>query len=139
MKQSRLFRLAVLSSILFYGAARPGLAQSADSSKQATVEERLAAIENKLRNLESRIDVVQGNGQVNGTQNAASSESAAAAPVADRLESLDKKLRVFERRRELKQESTATKIKESPIVTASGKDGFSLKSADSNFQLKVGG
>jgi phosphate-selective porin OprO and OprP len=139
MKKSRLFALSVLSFILFYGSAIPGLAQSTGPSKQATVEERLAAIEGKLRNLETRIDVVQGNGQANGTESATARESAAAAPVAERLESLDQKLRIFERRRELEQENTATKLKDSTIVTASGKDGFSLKSADSNFQLKVGG
>jgi len=86
MKKSRLLSLAVLSSVLFYGSGRPGLAQSGESSRQSTVEERLAAIENKLRNLESRMDVVQGNGQANGTHSASSGEAAAAEPVAERLE-----------------------------------------------------
>src|SRR5262249_9043082 len=42
-------------------------------------------------------------------------------------------------KREFEQEALAAKLKETPVVTASGKDGFGFKSADNSFQLKVGG
>ena len=66
------------------------------------------------------------------------------APVAtppsleERLQELDQKVRVLERTRELAQEEAAAKAKETPVVGA-GKDGFFLKSANGDFQLKLRG
>lgn len=54
------------------------------------------------------------------------------------LEELDQKVRVLERKWEIEQENAAAKAKETPYVTA-GKDGFSIRSADGSYQLKLNG
>ncbi|MEI6083504.1 MAG: porin [Verrucomicrobiota bacterium] len=62
--------------------------------------------------------------------------------VDQRLEQLEQEIRILKRQRELDQEAAVQKVQEaaktSPVVTA-GKDGFSLKSADGNFVLKLKG
>lgn len=52
---------------------------------------------------------------------------------------LDQKLKIIERKLELAEESQQAKAKESPSVTASSKEGFSLAAADKSFQLKLRG
>lgn len=54
------------------------------------------------------------------------------------LEELDQKVRVLERKWEIEQENAAARAKQAAFVTA-GKDGFSIRSADGNFQLKFNG
>src|SRR2546426_224019 len=54
------------------------------------------------------------------------------------LKALDQKVRILARRWELEQENVAAKAKEAPVVGA-GQDGFFLRSADGNFQLRVRG
>lgn len=69
------------------------------------------------------------------------SQEEATAPsktVEEKFDDLDQKVRILERRFELQQEGAAEKAKEAPGVV-SGKDGFSLKSADGQFQLKLRG
>jgi phosphate-selective porin OprO and OprP len=61
-----------------------------------------------------------------------------ASSLQERLEALDQKVRILERLRELEQENAAAKVKETPLVGAD-KDGFTLKSADGGFRLKIGG
>lgn len=65
-----------------------------------------------------------------------------AAPLREttdkRIEALDQKVRTLERRLELEQGDAATKAKEMPVLGV-GKEGFFLKSADSDFLLKLGG
>lgn len=58
--------------------------------------------------------------------------------VDEKFNDLDQKVRILERRLDLQQEGAAEKAKEAPGVV-SGKDGFSLKSADGQFQLKLRG
>ena len=64
--------------------------------------------------------------------------NSADSTLTQRLHELDQKLRILERKWELAQEEAATKAKEAPALVT-GKDGFSLKSADSKFQLKLRG
>jgi phosphate-selective porin OprO/OprP len=127
--------LSVFGILLWHGLTGSAQAQSTSSNSTPSVEERLSAIEGKLRSLESRIDRVLGKGEQKSSQE----ESSAELPLPERIESLDQKLRIIERRRELDEESVAAKVKENPIVTANGKDGFGFRSADSNFQLKISG
>ncbi|MBI5904030.1 MAG: porin [Deltaproteobacteria bacterium] len=54
------------------------------------------------------------------------------------LEELDRKVRILERKWEIEQEAAAAKAKGAVNVTA-GKDGFSIRSADGSFQLKLNG
>jgi phosphate-selective porin OprO and OprP len=68
------------------------------------------------------------------TQSTAEPDSA----IQRRLEEIDQKQRILERKWELAQEEAAAKAKETPVLVA-GKDGFSLKSADGKFQLKLRG
>ena len=58
--------------------------------------------------------------------------------VDEKLEELDQKIRVLDRKIELDKEAAADKAKTAGQATA-GKDGFSLKSADGNFVLKLRG
>ncbi|HEX2643322.1 MAG TPA: porin [Thermoanaerobaculia bacterium] len=58
--------------------------------------------------------------------------------VQRRLDELEQKLRILERKDELDKEAAAEKAKTSASAVA-GKDGFSLRSADGNFQLKLRG
>ena len=67
-----------------------------------------------------------------------STSAQSADSTLTRLHELDQKLRILERKWELTQEEAAAKAKEAPALVAS-KDGFSLRSADSKFQLKLRG
>lgn len=100
-------------------------------AEKKALEEKVDDLDRKVRLLEQRLE------QVLGTAGGA---KAAVAPAAksEQVEALDQKVRVLERRWELEQEAVATKAKEAPIVGA-GKDGFFVKSADGNFQLRLRG
>ena len=65
-------------------------------------------------------------------------ESEEPKSVEERLDELDQKVRVLDRKSELDKEQAAEKAKTAGQATA-GKDGFSLKSADGAFQLKLRG
>ncbi|HEX3128251.1 MAG TPA: porin [Thermoanaerobaculia bacterium] len=58
--------------------------------------------------------------------------------VEERLDELDQKVRVLDRKDELDKEAAAEKAKTASTVT-SGKDGFSIKSADGAYVLKLRG
>lgn len=58
--------------------------------------------------------------------------------VEERLDELDQKVRVIDRRSELEKEQAAEKAKTSASLTAA-RDGFTLKSADGAYQLKLRG
>lgn len=58
--------------------------------------------------------------------------------LEEKVEELDQKIRVMERRDEIDKEAAAEKAKTSTGVT-SGRDGFSLRSADGAYQLKIRG
>lgn len=58
--------------------------------------------------------------------------------VEERLDELEQKIRILDRKAELDKEQAAEKAKTAGQATAS-KDGFSLKSADGNFVLKLRG
>src|SRR3954447_23654371 len=56
-----------------------------------------------------------------------------------RLEELDQKVRILERLRELAADSAAAAAKDRQSATANAKDGFSIKSADSKYTLRLRG
>jgi phosphate-selective porin OprO and OprP len=68
----------------------------------------------------------------------AQDEPQAPPSIDEKLEELDQKIRVLDRKIELDKEAAAEKAKTAGQATAS-KDGFSLKSADGNFVLKLRG
>ena len=51
-------------------------------------------------------------------------------PLAARVDDLEQQIRVLKRLRELEADSIANAAKTRQSVTANGKDGFSIKSAD---------
>src|SRR6266542_6267808 len=107
-------------------------AQTPAPAENHSVEERLQAIEDKLQQLEKRVDAA-----TQTTAAAPASQEGEAAP-GDPLETLDQKIRILERNRELDQEAAAAKAKETPVISA-GTDGFSISSADKKYRLKVAG
>ncbi len=58
--------------------------------------------------------------------------------LEEKIDALDQNQKVLERKWELQQEKVEEKSKDSAIVTAN-KDGFSIRSADKAFQLKIRG
>lgn len=58
--------------------------------------------------------------------------------VEERLDELDQKVKILDRKNELDKEAAAEKAKTAATVT-SGKDGFSIKSADGAWVLKLRG
>jgi len=59
--------------------------------------------------------------------------------VEERLAELEQKQKVIERQLEIEREATAEKAKTAPVVTANIKDGFSIKSPDGDFSLRLRG
>ncbi len=59
--------------------------------------------------------------------------------LEDRVNELDQQVRILQRLRELAAESLATAAKDRQSATANAKDGFSLKSADGKYTLKIRG
>ena len=60
-------------------------------------------------------------------------------PLAARVDDLEQQIRVLKRLRELEGDSIAAAAKDKAAVTANGKDGFSIKSADGKYVLKLRG
>jgi phosphate-selective porin OprO/OprP len=65
--------------------------------------------------------------------------SDSSADIVERLQRLEQEIAVLKRQLEVKKEVEDKKVAESPIITANSKDGFSVKSPDDSFKLKVGG
>jgi phosphate-selective porin OprO/OprP len=61
------------------------------------------------------------------------------ASLAARIEELDQQVRILNRLREISADSAATAAKTKQSVTANAKDGFSFKSADGQYSLRLRG
>ena len=61
------------------------------------------------------------------------------ATLEERVDELDQQVRVLLRLRELAAESLATAAKTRQSATANAKDGFSIKSADGQYSLRLRG
>jgi phosphate-selective porin OprO/OprP len=59
--------------------------------------------------------------------------------VEDRLTELEQKEKIRERQSEIDREQAAEKAKTAPLVTANAKEGFSIKSPDGDFALRLRG
>jgi phosphate-selective porin OprO/OprP len=66
-------------------------------------------------------------------------ESQEPRTVEERLDDLDQRLRVLDRKAELEKEQAAERAKTAGAATASARDGFSLRSADGAFVLRLRG
>lgn len=65
--------------------------------------------------------------------------SAEELSLEDRLKSLEQEVAILKRQLELEKEGKEKKSGETPIISASAKDGFSIKSPDESFRLKIRG
>jgi phosphate-selective porin OprO/OprP len=63
----------------------------------------------------------------------------AAKDDAAKIEDLEQRLKILERRDELQEEQAAEKAKAAPIVTAAGKEGFTIRTADGASFLRIRG
>lgn len=61
------------------------------------------------------------------------------ADLEKRLDALEQEVAILKRQIEVKKEDETKKAQQTPIITASAKDGFSIKSPDNNFKLRIGG
>ena len=68
-----------------------------------------------------------------------SSAFADTSALEARLSALEQEIAVLKRQIEVDKEETAKKAPELPIITANTKDGFSIKSPDDSFKLKIRG
>ena len=126
MRRGRLSFIAAISGSAVLGFTPLALAGGRASTK--ALEEQVESLSRKVQLLEKRLE--------QQAQQSAPAKTPEPPPAV--VEALDQKVRILERRMELDQEATAAKAKEAPILGA-GKDGFSLKSADGNFQLRLRG
>jgi phosphate-selective porin OprO/OprP len=117
-------------------AGRPAAAQAPQAAHPQSLEE-LAA---RLRQLQTDLATLTGNaGTPAGTAtdgNAGTATSIEA--LRGELDELDQRIRVLGRQIEIDKEAAVEKAKTTPVVVASP-EGFQLKSADNNFQLRLRG
>lgn len=73
-----------------------------------------------------------------GPEPAIAEEATSGGTADERLEALDQKVKILERKWEIAEEKSVTTAKDAPVLWADT-GGFYLKSADGNFQLKIGG
>ena len=62
-----------------------------------------------------------------------------AANLEQRLDNLEQQIAILKRQIENDKEDGKAKSKETPVVTANAKDGFSIKSPNGDYSLKLGG
>lgn len=82
---------------------------------------------------------VGGAQQLWAQQNGGTGSDTPQASLEARVDALDQEIRVLERLREIAADSAATAAKERQSATANAKDGFSLKSADGKYTLRLRG
>jgi phosphate-selective porin OprO/OprP len=128
---------SILAAEIFFGGISVR-AEVQERAQDSRIEERLDVLEKKLEQLEKRVDALAEPNSATQLESGASQANILGVPEGDRLEQLNQKVKVLERLRENEQENLAAKLKETPVVLA-GKDGFVLKSADNDYQLKITG
>ena len=61
------------------------------------------------------------------------------SPLEQRLDDLEQQVAILKRQIENNKEDTTAQAKTTPIITANSKDGFSIKSPNGDYSLKIGG
>jgi len=56
-----------------------------------------------------------------------------------RLDNLEQQVAILKRQLENNKEDTTTQASTTPVITANSKDGFSIKSPNGDYSLKLGG
>ncbi len=122
------FKVAIAVFFVF-GVFFP-LIGSAEDAPVSTDTSSAALVEKRLQSLEQEITVLKEQLQVMKQEEA---KKAAETP------NLQQEIAVLKRQLEVKTEEDAKKAADTPIITANIKDGFSIKSADESFKLKIRG
>jgi phosphate-selective porin OprO and OprP len=99
------------------------------------LEVRLGAIEQQLQALAGRIEILEKSSGISPRE---TPENAKQSSVVAQIESLNQKIQTVERAREKAAENTLAAVKTAPIVAA-GRDGFTIRSADSSFAFNLHG
>ncbi len=66
-------------------------------------------------------------------------EEVSPALLLQRIEALESEVKILKRQLEVKDEESVKKAPETPVVTASSKEGFSIKSPDDAFKIRLRG
>jgi phosphate-selective porin OprO/OprP len=121
---------------------RPVHAQTAQATELDRLRTRVARLEKELTEVRELLARVESSSQIDPTAPAASStclpEAQPTQATQERVDALDQQVRILDRRFELERERTAEAASTIPTVEA-GRSGFSLKSPDGNFQLRLRG
>jgi phosphate-selective porin OprO and OprP len=144
----KVLALTVLAGILL-GLASSTEAQivsvdgnSSAQTVQKALDARFEALEQQLERLTARLQALEKpsppSSVLSANESDDSQESTQLFTVADQIESLDQKIRIAERRQEIDLETAAAAAKAAPLVMA-GRDGFTIKSADSAFAFNLHG
>jgi phosphate-selective porin OprO and OprP len=120
-------QLLLGASLGFLFTAVPARAQAGQ-----TAEEKIDRLEQRIAELERRLSAAPK------TTGAEENRNVEAPETESKIEELDQRFRVAERKRELQQEEALAKASSAPVVTADS-NGFSLKSANGDSQLKISG
>lgn len=102
----------------------------AQDANQISAEEKIKTLEEKLTVLEQKLSEFEAKKQPPAQTNAIEPK---------KFNELEQKVKILERQSELDKETAATKAKTAPIVTANTKEGFSIKSPDNDYILKLRG
>jgi len=109
-----------------FGWSRPGAAQ-AKAPPDAETQQRLRDLEEKVQYLQQKLEEKEAGG----------SAQSSASKVDEQIQQIDQKVRILERQRELEKEEAAAKAETTSVIT--WKDGFTMKTPDDKFQLRIGG
>jgi phosphate-selective porin OprO/OprP len=130
--------------------ATTALAQADTPRAAPGVQERLDALTRQLREIERQLaDATNGTAPVETAAHGAAAPASPTPPAAARdtaigglqeqVAALDQQVRVLERQLELEREKAAETAKTGAGVTANGREGFQIKSADGAFNLRLRG
>ena len=146
----------IIGVLLGAMSATPRIA--AAQTPSADVQQRVDTLEARIRELEQRLALARGlpataqspptlppvvDGAPLLVVSAVTTSSPVAAPptlaaIESEIEQLDQQIRVVARRLELDREQAAERAKTTPAVAA-GREGFTIRSADGGFQLRLRG
>jgi phosphate-selective porin OprO/OprP len=103
---------------------------------QRTGEQRMSAVRQWVSGF---IIIAAGMGAAASPLMAQHEATPDSVPLAARVDEMEQQIRVLERLRELETDSIAVASRNRQSATANGKDGFSLKSADGRYALRLRG
>ena len=138
--QVSVFSVTALA-VLLLGLAASATAQVTESSVTKTLEERLDAIEQQLKALEGRLDSLEGS--LTAKPEGAASEDSdngnhQTVALAAQINALSQKVSLVERNLQQEAGTAAPQAQPATLVSA-GRDGFTIKSADSAFAFNLHG